>query len=92
MEQVLHQNQTYCVPGRSMVDNVHLIRDVLEVSGSLGIGIGLISLDQEKAFDGGKHKFLWKLKERFGFSHGLIAMIPVLYGDIGRMLEFSGSS
>ncbi|KAI3376197.1 hypothetical protein L3Q82_016397 [Scortum barcoo] len=26
MEQVIHRDQTYCVPGRSMVDNVYLIR------------------------------------------------------------------
>lgn len=86
MKQVLHQDQTYCVPGRSMADNIHLIKDVLEVSGSLGINIGLISLDQEKDFDGVEHKFLWKLMERFWFSSGLIAMIPVLYSDIARML------
>lgn len=51
VEQVIHRDQTYCVPGRSTVDNVHLIGDVLEVSSSLGINTGLISLDQEKAFD-----------------------------------------
>ncbi|TWW59157.1 hypothetical protein D4764_06G0006870 [Takifugu flavidus] len=37
MEQVLHRDQTYWSPSRSMVDNVHLIWDVLEVSGSLGV-------------------------------------------------------
>ncbi len=25
IEQVIHQNQTYCVPSRSMVDNIYLI-------------------------------------------------------------------
>ncbi|KAJ4927838.1 hypothetical protein JOQ06_015640, partial [Pogonophryne albipinna] len=64
-----------CVPGRSMVDNVHLIRDVLEVSSSLAINTGLISLDQEKAFDRVEHSFLWKVKEKFGFSAGFIAKI-----------------
>ena len=39
MEQILHRNQTYCVSGRSMVDNI--IGDVLEVSSSLGINTGL---------------------------------------------------
>lgn len=29
MENVIHCDQTYCVPGRSMMDNIHLIQDVL---------------------------------------------------------------
>ncbi|KAJ3605786.1 hypothetical protein NHX12_027830 [Muraenolepis orangiensis] len=82
VEQVIHRDQTYCVPGRSMVDNVHLIRDVLEVSSSLGINTGLISLDQEKAFDRVEHSFLWKVMEKFGFSAGFIAKIKVLYNKI----------
>ncbi|TWW81692.1 Transposon TX1 uncharacterized 149 kDa protein ORF 2 [Takifugu flavidus] len=79
MEHVIHRDQTYCVPSRSMVDNIHLIWDVLEVSASLGTQVGLLSLDQEKAFDRVEHSFLWRTMERFGFSAGLIAMIKVLY-------------
>ncbi|TWW53878.1 Transposon TX1 uncharacterized 149 kDa protein ORF 2 [Takifugu flavidus] len=91
MEQIIHQDQTYCVPGRFIVDNVHLIRDVLEVSRSLDVDTGLISLDQEKAFDWVEHTFLWKVMERFGFSPGFIAMIRILYCDIASMLKFNGS-
>ncbi len=36
MEQVVHLDQKYCVPGRYILDNVHLIRDVLDVSGFWG--------------------------------------------------------
>ncbi|KAI3360290.1 hypothetical protein L3Q82_014607 [Scortum barcoo] len=89
MEQVIHQDQTYyCVPGRSMVDNnIYLIRDVLEVSSSLGMDTGLISLDQEKAFDRVEHNFLWKVMEKFGFSAGFVAKIKVLYRDIESVLK-----
>ncbi|KAJ4939394.1 hypothetical protein JOQ06_028843 [Pogonophryne albipinna] len=90
VEQVIHRDQTYCVPGRSMVDNVHLIRDVLEVSSSLGINTGLISLDQEKAFDRVEHSFLWKVMKKFGFSAGFIAKIKVLYNKIESVLKFNG--
>ncbi|KAJ3587905.1 hypothetical protein NHX12_011500, partial [Muraenolepis orangiensis] len=90
VEQVIHRDQTYCVPGRSMVDNVHLIRDVLEVSSSLDINTGLISLDQEKAFDRVEHSFLWKVMEKFGFSAGFIAKIKVLYNKIESVLKFNG--
>jgi hypothetical protein len=79
---LVHRDQTYCVPGRSMVDNVHLIRDVWDISGSLGYSTGLISLDQEKAFDRVEHKFLWKVMEKFGFSAGFITKIKVLYSVI----------
>ncbi|KAJ3609308.1 hypothetical protein NHX12_023831 [Muraenolepis orangiensis] len=90
VEQVIHRDQTYCVPGRSMVDNVHLIRDVLEVCSSLDINTGLISLDQEKAFDRVEHSFLWKVMEKFGFSAGFIAKIMVLYNNIESVLKFNG--
>ena len=61
MDQLIHRSQTYCVPGRSMIDNVSLIRDILEDSGSLGLDAGLVSLDQGKAFDLVEHRYLWKV-------------------------------
>lgn len=61
MASVVHGDQTYCVPGRLISDNVTLIRDVLDLSSSLGINVGLISLDQQKAFDRVEHQYLWLL-------------------------------
>ena len=72
IDQVVHHDQTYCVPGRSIRDNVHFIRDVLDLSSSLGLDAGLISMDQEKAFDRVEHKYLWRVMESFGFNAELI--------------------
>ena len=47
MEQVIHSDQTYCVPSRSIVNNVSLICDVIHISKLLGLDVGLISLDQD---------------------------------------------
>lgn len=87
---VIHIDQTYCVPNRSIFDNIHLIRDILDVSGSLGLDFGLISLDQEKAFDRVEHKYLWKTLSEFGFSPGFIKMIGVLYANIESILKING--
>ncbi|KAK3537316.1 hypothetical protein QTP70_007621 [Hemibagrus guttatus] len=46
MERLIHQDQMYCVPDRSIFDNVYLIRDILDVSRLLGLKTGLIFLDQ----------------------------------------------
>lgn len=37
MEQIIHSDQSYCVPGRTIFDNIYVIRDVLDVSRLLGL-------------------------------------------------------
>lgn len=73
--QVIHIDQSYCVPNRSIVDNISLIRDVLEVSRLFDQKVGLISLYQEKAFDRVEHQFLWHTLKAFGFPPEFIASI-----------------
>ncbi|KAK3513057.1 hypothetical protein QTP70_000946 [Hemibagrus guttatus] len=72
MEQTTHQDQSYCVPDRSIFDNIYLIRDILDVSRLLGLQTGLIFLDQEKVFDRVEHEYLWKVLETFGLNHEFI--------------------
>lgn len=90
MNYVIHPDQTYCVPGRSIFDNVSLIRDVFEVSKMLNIDCGLISLDQEKAFDRVEHCYLWKILESFGFCQKFIDFIKVLYSGVESILKING--
>lgn len=70
--EVVHADPTYCVLGRRISDNIHLIQHVLDISGSLGVDTGLISSDQEKAFDQGEQHHLWKalMKEEGGTGAG----------------------
>uniref|UniRef100_A0A8D3EEN3 Reverse transcriptase domain-containing protein n=1 Tax=Scophthalmus maximus TaxID=52904 RepID=A0A8D3EEN3_SCOMX len=86
MDPVIHRTQTHCVPGRSIVDNVSLVRYLLTVSGSLGLDAGLVSLDQEKAFDRVEHHYLWKV---LGLSPGFIAKIKVMYENIESVLKIN---
>lgn len=48
VDQVIH-------PDQSIFDNISLIRDLLHVSKVLNLDCGLISIDQEKAFDRVEH-------------------------------------
>ena len=90
MDQVVHVDQSYCIPGRSISDNNALIRDYLDISNSLDPQLGFISLDQEKAFDRVEHQYLLKVLEAFGFSPGFIAMIRVLYSEVESVLKVNG--
>ncbi len=90
ISQVIHSDQSYCVPRRSIVDNISLIRDALEVSKLLNLDFGLISLDQEKAFDRVEHFYLWKTLEAFGFKQDFIKMVQVLYSEVESVLKING--
>ncbi|CAM2106061.1 unnamed protein product [Caretta caretta] len=48
---VVHPDQTYTIPGRSIFDNLYLVWDLLELGCTDGLSFALLSLDQEKVFD-----------------------------------------
>ena len=54
---LISPEQTFAVKGRSIQDNLHLIREILE-GRKYGTEAMLISLDQSKAFDRVDHRFL----------------------------------
>jgi len=73
-----------------MFDNISLIRDVLEVSKLLKLDVGLISLEQEKAFDRVEHSYLWGTLRAFGFSQDFIDKVKVLYSEVESVLKING--
>ncbi|CAM2106124.1 unnamed protein product [Caretta caretta] len=68
MADVIHPDQTYTVPGRSIFDNLFLVRDLLELGHRDGLSFALLSLDQEKAFDRVDHGYLLSTLQAFGFG------------------------
>ncbi len=86
LRQLINSDQSYCIPNRSIFDNIALIRDVLDASKLLGINSGLISL----AFDRVEHLFLWNTLEAFGFSPSFISMIKAMYCNIESVLKING--
>ena len=67
--------QTYAVKGRSIQDDLHLIREVLED----GTEAALISFDQSKAFDRVDHQFLTTVLETAGFKPEFRRWISMMY-------------
>ncbi|CAM4704037.1 unnamed protein product [Lepidochelys olivacea] len=55
---VIHPDQTYTVPDRSIFDNLFLVQDLLELGRRDSLSFALLSLDQEKVFDRVDHGYL----------------------------------
>ncbi len=59
-------NQTYCIPNRTIMDNLFLLRDVIDLAHMDNINLGIFSIDQEKAFDRVDHFYLFSALKAFG--------------------------
>ena len=87
---IVHPDQTCSIPGRSIQDNIHLIRNLIEYANGKNISAAIISLDQAKAFDRVSHSYLFDVLHAFGFKPQFIAMVKLLYTDIKSRILVNG--
>ena len=88
---MVHKDQSYCVPDHSIVDNLFLIRDVLDICKLPDVNVGLLSLDQEKAFDRVDHQYLFKTMKAFGCGDVFfLSWMSLLYAGASCMVKVVG--
>ena len=90
LEILVHMDQSYCVPERCIFDNLFLIRDVLDLSTFTGLNFGILSLDQEKAFDRVDHGYLFSALKAYGLGDSFIKWIKLLYSEASCMVKVGG--
>ena len=78
---LVHTDQTACIPGRTINDNIRLIQDAITYANETDTPLALISVDQLKAFDRVSHEFLFKTLQKFNFGPQFQRWIRLLYTD-----------
>ncbi|CAM2097074.1 unnamed protein product [Caretta caretta] len=78
---VIHPDQTYSVPGRTIFNNLYLVRNLLELGCWDGLSFALLSLDQKKVFDRVDHGYLLSTLQAFGFGPQFVGFLQVLYAS-----------
>ena len=90
MSSLVDLDQTCSVLGHSITSNVTLLRDMLDyIDRTNETGI-LVSFDQEKAFDGVNHTFLFCLLTHFRFGSDFIRWIKTLYAGANMSIIING--
>ena len=87
---VINPGQTCNVPGRSILDNLYLIRDSYEYIFQKQFPIAIISLDQAKAFDRLNWQFLEKVMQKMNFGEGFRIWVRLLYTDVNCIVTNNG--
>ncbi len=60
-------DQTFCIPDRTIMGNLFLMRYVMDVCNVYNQSVGIVSLDQEKAFNRIDHDFFVFCAQSFWF-------------------------
>ena len=91
IDSVVGIDQSYCVPGRSIFDNINLIRDIIFYANVNNTPLAVINLDQKKAFDNVDHTYLFNTLRAMGFGDRFISYLQILYEGAESLIKVCGS-
>ncbi|CAM2112989.1 unnamed protein product [Caretta caretta] len=86
---MVHPDQTYAVPGRTIFENLYLVWDLLELGRRDGLSFALLSVDQEKAFNRVDHSYLLGNLQAFGFGPQFVGFLQVLYANVECLVRLN---
>ena len=92
LENLVDNDQTGFLKGRSIAENICLINNVISYTESKNIPGLLLFVDFEKAFDTIEWAFVEKTLHHFGFGSSLIKWINLFYSDIQSCVINNGFS
>ena len=90
LHNIIHTNQTACIPTHTINDNVSLLRDAITYANDTNTPLAFISIDQLKAFDRVSHSFLFKSLAKFGFGPQFIRWIKLIYKQVTSSVKTNG--
>ena len=89
---IVGPDQTCGVPGRTISENLFLIRDLIDYAEQEDIPLALLSLDQEKAFDRVDWGFLYRILDTFNFGPAFCRWIKLFYTNVESAVVINGWS
>jgi hypothetical protein len=87
LAECVNADQTCSVPGRSIGDNLHLIRRVVDYCNQKD---AIISYDQAKAIDMVSLEYLLSVLRAYGFGESLIKWVALLYSEVNSSVIVNG--
>ena len=90
LDDIINKDQTGFIKGRSIVENIRLIYDMMKFTDEKNIPGLLLLIDFEKAFDSLSWNFLHKALEHLNFGDSIRKWVKVCYKNISSAVSVSG--
>jgi hypothetical protein len=90
LPKIISENQTCCIIGRDISNNIANVRDVITLVESDELEGYVIKIDQEKAFDRVSHQYIFNVLKKFGFGDVFIKWIMIFYNKINSTVKCNG--
>ena len=87
---LISTDQTCSIPGRTILSNLRLTRDIMSYARNKKLEGVILNLDQEKAFDRVDHDFLHKVMEKMNIGPYFRTWIKTLYAAITSNITNNG--
>ncbi len=90
LPQIIKEDQTCGIPGRTINSNLSLLRDIVDYCNDKDIPSAMICLDQLKAFDRVNWDFIYRTLSAMNFGPNFIKWVKILYTDITSCIKSNG--
>ena len=87
---IVSEDQMCGVPGRTILNNIFILRDLVVICKQKNIPAAIISIDQMKAFDRVNWSFMYKTLRAFGFKDTSVRWIQLLYTGAKSIVKVNG--
>ena len=87
---MVSDDQTCGVPGRTILNNLFILRDLAVICKQKNIPAAIIGIDQMKALDRVNWSFMYKTLRPFGFKDTFVQWIPLLYSGAKSIVKVNG--
>lgn len=88
---LLSSDQSYCVPGRTIYNNLHLVRNIIRSANRSNSKLAILALDQSGAFNKISHKYLMHLLNIHNFGPNLRRCISSLLSENKGFVKIASS-
>jgi hypothetical protein len=84
-------DQSYCIPNKTIHNNLHLIRDAIDHANMNDLPLAILSLDQASAYDCVEHPYVFHVLKKFGFGNNFIQAIRTVYHNAQGLVKTNGT-